>query len=121
MFSGLKVGSYGTILADPPWRFEQWSKLQWHERSDRAASRAAERFYHTLPIDELCALPVRELALPDAVLFLWATWPHLQDAFRVIEAWGFTYKTCGFAWAKARSQLDLFRDGNIDDQMGLGY
>jgi N6-adenosine-specific RNA methylase IME4 len=53
--------------------------------------------------DEICALPVREIAAPDCSLFLWATWPLLPDALRVIEAWGFEYLTIGFDWVKTNS------------------
>ena len=43
-------------------------------------------------INELCALPVADLAAKDSALFLWATFPQLQEALRLIQAWGFTYK-----------------------------
>lgn len=52
----------------------------------------------TLPA--ICALPVEAIAAPDSILFLWATFPHLESAFQVIEAWGFTYKTVAFVWVK---------------------
>ena len=42
-------------------------------------------------INELCALPVADLAAPDSALFLWATFPQLPEALRLIQAWGFTY------------------------------
>ena len=44
-------------------------------------------------IEELCALPVADLAAPDSALFLWATFPQLPEALRLIKAWGFAYKT----------------------------
>ena len=46
------------------------------------------------------ALPVGEIAAADCCLFLWATWPSLLASLAIIEAWGFTYKTCAFDWAK---------------------
>ena len=49
---------------------------------------------------EICALPVRELAAPDCTLFLWVTFPVLNEVFDVIRAWGFTYKTVAFCWVK---------------------
>lgn len=49
---------------------------------------------------DICALPVGQLAAPDCSLFLWATFPQLPDAFEVIRAWGFTYKTVAFVWIK---------------------
>jgi N6-adenosine-specific RNA methylase IME4 len=55
--------------------------------------------------EEICAFQVgmwsiSELMAPDAYLFLWATWPNIQEAFKVIRAWGFRYATCGFLWLK---------------------
>lgn len=46
------------------------------------------------------ALPVKDIAADDCVLFLWATYPKLREALEVIKAWGFTYKTIGFQWVK---------------------
>jgi N6-adenosine-specific RNA methylase IME4 len=99
------------MLADPPWRFEAWS--------DKCEDRAPE--YSTMTMAELRALDVGSLAAPDCVLFLWAIWPMLPQALALIEAWGFTYKTCAFCWTKAdASQLDMFRD-DADVAIGTGY
>ena len=64
------------------------------------AQGAAENHYPTMSIDELCALPVPELAAKDCALFLWATFPQLPEALRLIRAWGFRYKTVAFVWLK---------------------
>ena len=53
-----------------------------------------------MKIEDICALPVHTLAAPDCALFLWATFPLLPEAFRVIEAWQFTYKCAAFVWVK---------------------
>ena len=53
-----------------------------------------------MSIQELCALPVSEIAEKDCVLFLWATFPQLKEAMQLIEAWGFQYKTVAFVWLK---------------------
>lgn len=53
-----------------------------------------------MSIDELCALPVERLAGKDCLLFLWATFPMLPEALRLIGAWGFTFKTVAFVWLK---------------------
>lgn len=82
---------YAAILADPPWPFDTWS--------DRGKDRGAENHYPSMSIDDISALPVADLAAPDALLFLWATWPRLPDALWVMESWGFQYKTGG-AWRK---------------------
>ena len=80
---------YGIIYADPPWQYAR-----------STIPGAAEKHYPTMPIPEICALPVAELAAKDSALFLWATFPQLKEAFRVIEAWGFQYKTLAFLWLK---------------------
>lgn len=77
------------LYADPPWQY------------NAAGGRgAADKHYSTLSLGELCMLEVEKLAAPDAVLFMWATWPTLPDAFGLMRAWGFQYKNCGFIWAK---------------------
>jgi N6-adenosine-specific RNA methylase IME4 len=81
---------YGVLYADPPWRFEPFSR-------DTGMDRAADNHYPTMTIDL-----IRKMAVPaadDAVLFLWATVPMLPEALSVMEAWGFTYKS-HFVWNK---------------------
>lgn len=51
-------------------------------------------------LEELAALPVSDLADTDCALFLWATFPQLPEALRLIRAWGFSYKTVAFVWLK---------------------
>jgi N6-adenosine-specific RNA methylase IME4 len=119
---GLKRGHYGTILADPPWRFATWDKREAViRRSGTGTNVSAAAHYNTMDIEEICALSVGELADADCSLFLWMSWPQLKDALNVIAAWGFTYKTCAFCWTKAHAgQLEMFEQA-IPDQMGLGY
>ena len=74
----MTIGLYSVIYADPPWRYQRSS-----------VQGAAEKHYPTMGIDELCALPVADLAAPDSVLFLWATFPQLPEALRLIKAWAF--------------------------------
>lgn len=59
-----------------------------------------------MSIEDLCALPVADLAAPDSALFLWATFPQLPEALRLIEAWGFTYKSVAFVWLKKNKKAD---------------
>lgn len=84
---------YDIILADPPWTFSVWNK----DKSDRYVGHK----YDLMDTQAICDLPLGKLIAKDAVLFLWATWPNLLDALRVIEAWGFTYKTEAWVWVKA--------------------
>jgi len=53
-----------------------------------------------MSLDDICALPVADIAAKDSALFLWATFPMLAEALLVISAWGFTYKTTAFVWLK---------------------
>ena len=91
----MTIGNYSIIYADPPWQYQR-NKVQG----------AAENHYPTMGIDELCALPVADLAAPDSALFLWATFPQLPEALRLIEAWGFTYKSVAFVWLKKNRKAD---------------
>ena len=112
-FDPLERGKYGAILADPAWHFEVWSL------ADRG--RHASAHYATMPIKDIYALPVSELAAKDSVLFIWVIWPMLEHGLRTIDAWGFKYKTCAFAWMKANGQqIDLF-DEDIKAEMLGGY
>lgn len=83
-------GKYRVIYADPPWSYGN---------SMPPGTGVPTDHYPAMELEEICALPVRDLALDDAVLFLWTTSPHLKESFRVIDAWGFTYKT-SFVWDK---------------------
>jgi N6-adenosine-specific RNA methylase IME4 len=87
----LPAGKYRVLYADPPWKYND----------ERQGYGAATDHYSTLAVDELCALPVGDLAGDEAVLFLWATAPLLPDCLRVVEAWGFAYKTF-FVWDKVK-------------------
>jgi N6-adenosine-specific RNA methylase IME4 len=124
-FDGLKRAHYGAILADPPWDFACWVKTNWSgsklPNGGKNYGSARGPTYKTLKENEIAILPVKQLAAPNSVLFLWTCWPILPQALRVIKAWGFKYKTCGFCWTKARAQqLEMFQD-HIEPRMGLGY
>lgn len=94
---------YQCILSDPAWEYKVWSK--------KGAGRNAESHYPTMPIEQICALPVADLADKDCALFLWVTYPVLPDAFKVIEAWGFTYKSVAFTWVKTCKKSEGFHVG----------
>jgi N6-adenosine-specific RNA methylase IME4 len=80
---------FAIILADPPWSYE-----------NQGVNGAAENHYPVMPTEAIAALPVaRAAALPDSVIFLWATNALLDDAKKVMAAWGFDYKT-NFVWDK---------------------
>lgn len=60
----------------------------------------ANAHYATMKNEDICALPVGKIAADNSILFLWATFPKIQEALDVIKAWGFEYKTVGFTWVK---------------------
>lgn len=80
---------YPVILADPPWEYER-------PVSD---SRRIENHYPIMSLDDIKALPVIRLTTDDAILFMWATPPKLAESIQVMEAWGFTYRSCA-VWDK---------------------
>lgn len=90
---------YAVIYADPPWRYTQ--KLHGHG--------GAEDHYPTMALEDIKA--IRVPASDDCALFLWATMPLLRQAFEVIEAWGFKYKTTAFCWVKQTKSGDSFVTG----------
>jgi N6-adenosine-specific RNA methylase IME4 len=88
----LPEGKFRVIYADPPWQY-----------GDRFVDGygSVDFTYPTMTIAELCQLPVWDLVADDAVLFIWVTSPLLEDAFKVVRAWGFEYKT-SFVWDKVK-------------------
>lgn len=117
------MGPYSIIYADPPWRYEVWSgETEVKKRKSGSGTNvSAAHHYNTMSFQELELLPVSEWAAEDCALFIWVVWPSLPAALKVIQAWGFEYKTCAFAWMKANaSQIDMFRD-DCDVQLGMGY
>ena len=79
---------FPTIYADPPWPY-----------TNTAARGAAENHYCTMTLEQIRNEPVRALAAEQAHLHLWTTNAFLREAFDVIRAWGFRYKSC-LVWVK---------------------
>jgi N6-adenosine-specific RNA methylase IME4 len=82
---------YPILYADPPWRYENPPM--------GGGNRSIENHYPTMTLEEICALPVAQLATDDALLYLWATAPKLAECIDVLRAWGFEYRTNG-VWDK---------------------
>ena len=93
-FGDLRAAHYGVILADPPWRFSNFSA--------KGEAKNPVAHYDCMTLASIKALPVGLLAAPDCALLMWATAPLLPAAVSVIDAWGFTFKSAG-AWAKQSS------------------
>jgi N6-adenosine-specific RNA methylase IME4/ParB-like chromosome segregation protein Spo0J len=95
-------GKYRVIYADPPWRYNDAMAISKDGLGESYGP--AEAHYPPMSITELCALPVRDIAEDDAVLFLWTTSPLLEDTFQIVKAWGFKYKS-SFIWDKVKHNM----------------
>ncbi|MBB3318949.1 N6-adenosine-specific RNA methylase IME4 [Rhizobium sp. BK181] len=82
---------YSVLYCDPPWKYEY--------PPIGSENRRPERHYPTMGLDEICALPVSEIAADDAICFMWATSPMLEECLQVLNAWGFRYR-CSAVWDK---------------------
>lgn len=80
---------YNIIYADPPWKY-----------NDNGCGGAAEKHYSCMSLEDIKNLPIDSIAADDCVLFIWATYPLMQEALDVIKSWGFQYKTLAFNWIK---------------------
>lgn len=97
---------FSIIYADPAWSYND---------KCHSGKRGAGYKYTVTGTEEIAALPVADLAAENCTLFMWATFPMLLDAFHVIAAWGFTYKTAAFVWVKTNktaTDTDFFGMGN---------
>lgn len=89
---------YRIIYADPPWTYKTWS--------ERGTGRSASQHYKTMEKSSIQELPVKDIADDDCILFLWSTYPCLEEAMELIKTWGFTYKTVAFTWVKRNKKSD---------------
>ncbi len=105
-FAGAVSGSFGTILADPPWRFSNRTGKVAPEH--RRLSR-----YETLSLKEIRDIPVASVAATKSHLYLWVPNALLTEGLSVMAAWGFAYKT-NIVWHKIR------KDGGPDGR-GVGF
>lgn len=88
---------YQIIYADPPWSYRDKAL---------AGARGAGCKYDVMNMQDIKDLPVKELADDNCILFMWVTMPMLEEAFSVMRAWGFDYKTCAFTWVKQNKKAD---------------
>lgn len=85
----LPAGKYNIIYADPPWQYY------------KGGYKNQEQHYDSLTIEELKQMPLDDIAADNCILFLWVTFPMLDEVFELIKWWGFEYSTVGFVWVKA--------------------
>ncbi|HUS51744.1 MAG TPA: MT-A70 family methyltransferase [Candidatus Paceibacterota bacterium] len=101
---------YKIIYADPPWKYETWTEL----KTEKLRKKCGSLCYDSMSIKDICDLPINKIADEECILFLWITMPKLNEVFKVIESWGFIYKTVAFTWVKTNK-----KKGNI--YSGLGH
>ena len=94
------MSPYDIIYADPPWAYR-------NKKTGGSMVSGAEAKYPTMSVDEISALPIKDIASKNSVLFMWATVPLMPEAFQVMKAWGYKYKTM-ITWRKIMS-------------LGMGY
>lgn len=98
---------YKIIYADPPWNYKD-------KRKGKRISGGAESHYPTMKINDLKRLPINEISEDNCMLFMWVTFPNLQEGLELIKSWGFKYKTLGFSWIKTNKN-------NSKPFFGIGY
>lgn len=99
---------YQVIYADPPWSYK--NKTTGRTNGNQPEGSGAHTKYEVMPTSVICSMrdhELRDIVDKNAVLFLWATVPLIEDAFQVMKAWGFEYKTM-LTWRKIMS-------------LGMGY
>ena len=106
MTAPLPRGRYVTVYADPPWRHD-------NRTGKSAAEHSRLARYETMSLEEICALPIADLAAPRSHLYLWMPNSMPEAAFQVMSAWGFEYK-CYHVWHKIR------KDGSGSDGRCVG-
>lgn len=88
--------TYQLIYADPPWQY-----------SNKISNGAAENHYSTMTMAQLKRLPVWDMAADDAVLAMWYTGTHTEEAIELAEAWGFRIRTMkAFTWVKLNEHAE---------------
>jgi len=96
---------YKILYCDPPWSYKTWTVKGGHK--------SASAHYKTMTLQDICELNISKISAKNSVLFMWATYPNLPEAFEVIKAWGYEYKTVAFTWVKIYD--------NRTPVLGLGY
>lgn len=99
---------YQIIYADPPWKYNSRAN---HKTKFRGG---AEGHYPLMTMEQIKALPVPEIADNNCALFMWCTFPYLDEQIKLFKHWGFDYKTVGFDWVKTNPK-------NNTPFFGVGY
>ena len=101
----LPVGQFSTIVVDPPW--------DWGDEGDQDQMGRARPTYSTMPYSEIKDLPIPDLSMPDAHIYLWITNRSLPKGFSLLEHWGFRYITC-LTWCKPSFGMGNYYRGSTE-------
>lgn len=99
---------YSIIYADPPWQYNKRNNL------NTKFGGGVHAHYPTMSMKEIEALPIDKIAADNCALFLWTTFPFLDEQIKLFKKWGFEYKTLGFSWVKTNKN-------NSQPFFGVGY
>jgi N6-adenosine-specific RNA methylase IME4 len=91
------INKYKTIMADPPWDIQQ-------KAGRNKTGFGAERHYRLMSLEQIKAMPIKELVADDAHCWLWVTNASLRYGYEVLEAWGFEPRSV-LTWCKPRFGL----------------
>ena len=109
----LPGGKYDIIYADPPWQYKTYS-------GDLVTP------YPIMKDEDIYSMPVQEITNDNCILLMWVTFPKLIEGIETMQRWGFTYKTCAFAWIKTNKkfnpkQFTFLPEDNFSSFWGMGY
>lgn len=102
------MSKYNIIYADPPWKYNSRNNI-----TTRFGGGVFNK-YSLMTMEEIKSLPISNLAEENCVLFLWCTFPYLDEQIKLFDYWGFRYRTLGFSWIKTNSK-------NGKPFFGVGY
>lgn len=94
-----EVKKYQIIYADPPWKYTLF-------RETASSTGVAEKYYEVMDLLDLAKLPLKNIADKNCALFMWATYPALPTAFKLLREWEFYYRTVAFTWVKRNKKAD---------------
>jgi N6-adenosine-specific RNA methylase IME4 len=102
------MARFSVILADPPWKYNNRANHKTRFRGGACGH------YQLMTMPEIAALPIGDIAADDSALFMWCTFPYLDEQIRLFEHWGFKYRTAAFVWIKTNP-------GTREPFFGVGY
>ena len=99
---------YSIIYLDPPWKYNSRDNHKTRFRGGACGH------YDLMSMDEIKMLPIQDISADNSVMFLWCTFPYLEDQIKLFSHWGFSYRTLGFSWIKTNPK-------NGKPFFGVGY